>query len=37
MDSEGLLPCSQEPATDPYPEPDEFSPHVSIFFFQDHF
>jgi len=28
METEGLLPCSQEPATDPYPEPDESLPHI---------
>jgi hypothetical protein len=28
MENEGLLPCSQEPATSPYPEPDESNPHI---------
>jgi hypothetical protein len=29
---EGLLPWSQEPATDPYPEPDKTNPyHPSLF------
>jgi len=27
MEPENLLPCSQEPAIEPYPEPAEFSPH----------
>jgi hypothetical protein len=27
MELEGLLPCSQEPATGPYPDADESSPH----------
>jgi hypothetical protein len=27
MEIEGSLPCLQEPATSPYPEPDESSPH----------
>jgi hypothetical protein len=30
MESEGLLPCSQEPSTVPYPEPDQFSPYHLI-------
>jgi hypothetical protein len=29
---EGLLPCSQEPATSSYPEPDESSPYRHILF-----
>jgi hypothetical protein len=27
MEAESSLPCSQKHATDPYPEPDESSPH----------
>jgi hypothetical protein len=29
---EGSLPCSQEPATGSFPEPDEFSPHLATLF-----
>jgi len=27
MEPEGSLPCSQQPATGPFPEQDESSPH----------
>jgi hypothetical protein len=37
MKSEGSLPCSQEPATRPCPEPDKFGPHPHILFFEDSF
>jgi len=30
MEPEGSLPCSQQPAIFPYPEPDESIPHSYI-------
>jgi hypothetical protein len=32
IEPEGSLPCLQEPATSPYPEPDESSPHPPFLF-----
>jgi hypothetical protein len=32
MEPEGLLPCLQQPATSPYPEPDASNPHFLILF-----
>jgi len=32
MKAEGSLPCSQQPATGPYPEPDTTKPHLPILF-----
>jgi hypothetical protein len=32
MEPEGSLPCSQEPAICPYPEPDESSSYHPILF-----
>jgi hypothetical protein len=35
MELEGSLPCSQEPATAPYPKPAETSPHLPILYLVD--
>jgi hypothetical protein len=35
MEPEGSLLCSQDPATDPYPEPDESSAYHFILFLYD--
>jgi hypothetical protein len=32
MEPDGSLPCSQEPASGPYSEPDASSPHVPTLF-----
>jgi len=32
MEPKVALSCSQQPATGPYPQPDEFSPHISTLF-----
>jgi hypothetical protein len=37
MELEGSLSCSQDPATGPYLEPDESSPHLPNLFPQDPF
>jgi hypothetical protein len=37
MEPEGSLPCLQEPATGPYPKPDESSPHPKPYVPNTHF
>jgi hypothetical protein len=37
MEPEGSLSCSQEPATVPYPEPDESNSHPPTVFPEDQF
>jgi len=36
MEPEGSLPCSQEPAIGPYPEPNESSPYHPTYFSKIH-
>jgi hypothetical protein len=37
MEPEARSPCSHEPATRLYPEPDEFSTPLQYYFFKIHF
>jgi hypothetical protein len=37
MELEGLSLSSRQPATGPYPEPGEYSPHAPILFLLDPF
>jgi hypothetical protein len=37
MESEGSLPCSQDPAIGPYPDTDASTPHLPTLFPRDTF